>query len=216
MSKKFDKTKVQRGASTKNRVVVGKKLSLSFKFVDFEIEYFFLHGLDKQFYSHLIEVFNEIPIHTAEDIKASRLKQSQLNPKKIQWHLYGTSKSNLTHSSFPIDKSSKIFSYIKAEKEKENENTTIDEVIKEVNQFVRDAYEIYITKNSGRIHGFIHDDIFYIVWFDPAHNLVLSKHMGKESFIQLPEEVQKIRPVTPENYQNLSSQLDAFLEMVAE
>ena len=33
------------------------------------------------------------------------------------------------------------------------------------------AFEISLSKNSGRIHGFIWNNTFHVVWFDPAHNL---------------------------------------------
>lgn len=33
------------------------------------------------------------------------------------------------------------------------------------------AFEISLSKNYGRFHGFIWNNTFHIVWFDPAHNL---------------------------------------------
>ena len=33
------------------------------------------------------------------------------------------------------------------------------------------AFEISLSKNYGRLHGFIWNNTFHIVWFDPAHNL---------------------------------------------
>lgn len=33
------------------------------------------------------------------------------------------------------------------------------------------AFEIRVTKELGRVHGFIFNNTFYVVWIDPAHNL---------------------------------------------
>lgn len=33
------------------------------------------------------------------------------------------------------------------------------------------AYQISVSKARGRIHGYFEDEIFYVVWFDPEHEL---------------------------------------------
>lgn len=40
-----------------------------------------------------------------------------------------------------------------------------------------------ISKANGRVHGFLIDDIFYIVWLDPHHNLYpIKKHGGIKKY----------------------------------
>lgn len=46
-----------------------------------------------------------------------------------------------------------------------------DSIRSKVGEMLLQAFEISLGKNHGRIHGFILDNIFYIVWVDPAHNL---------------------------------------------
>lgn len=44
------------------------------------------------------------------------------------------------------------------------------------NQIVDNPRELEITRNKdGRVHGFCIDNVFYIRWFDPEHNLFESK-----------------------------------------
>ena len=33
------------------------------------------------------------------------------------------------------------------------------------------AFEVRVTKNQGRLHGFLWSNSFHIVWIDPFHNL---------------------------------------------
>ena len=42
-----------------------------------------------------------------------------------------------------------------------------------------DFYQISVGKSKGRIHGIFVDNVFYIIWFDPLHNLYPDdKHGG--------------------------------------
>lgn len=43
--------------------------------------------------------------------------------------------------------------------------------IKNEEQIVDEPYELNLTKKHGRIHGFFINNTFFIVWFDPDHNL---------------------------------------------
>lgn len=71
----------------------------------------------------------------------------------------------------------------------------------------------------GRLHGFVWNNTFNIVWFDPAHNLYpmqrgLTKHkdaakvrcFGPSETLRLQEEIKKIQ----QEYEEL---LDAFANM---
>ena len=41
-----------------------------------------------------------------------------------------------------------------------------------------DMWQIRISANKGGIHGVFSDNIFYVIWFDPHHNLYPSKDLG--------------------------------------
>lgn len=36
---------------------------------------------------------------------------------------------------------------------------------------LKDCYQIRISKSKGGIHGVFYDNIFYVIWFDPLHNM---------------------------------------------
>ncbi|WP_204105855.1 MULTISPECIES: hypothetical protein [Spirulina sp. CCY15215] len=43
---------------------------------------------------------------------------------------------------------------------------------------IKRAFEVRVTKSYGRIHGFIWNNIFHVVWVDPAHNLYPKNEYG--------------------------------------
>ena len=43
-------------------------------------------------------------------------------------------------------------------------------------------WQFRINKSKGRVIGFKIDNIFYVVWLDPHHNLTNSEGYGKENF----------------------------------
>ncbi|MBN2980096.1 hypothetical protein [Cohnella algarum] len=50
-----------------------------------------------------------------------------------------------------------------------------DELFKQIEN---DAYQFALSTARGRVHGFLIDNVFYIVWLDPDHNLYPSKKHG--------------------------------------
>lgn len=45
------------------------------------------------------------------------------------------------------------------------------------------VYQFQLSKATGRVHGFRIENTFYIVWFDPHHNLYpMSKHGGIKTY----------------------------------
>jgi hypothetical protein len=42
-------------------------------------------------------------------------------------------------------------------------------------QIESDTYQFAISTGNGRVHGFTRDNVFYIVWLDPHHNLYPQK-----------------------------------------
>lgn len=187
-----------------------KRMSISFKFVDHKNDYFFMHGLSKDFYEHLTESFDKIQNISENDLRQQKPITHSLDPKSINFQ-------KSSQDSFPIDEDSTIYSYIKSRIAKEDGEANKEIIEESLNEFIKNAFEIKVSKNLGRIHGFVYSNIFYIVWFDPAHNLFLSKHMGQPGKLQLSHEIEKIKPICPEKFQEYNQQiqeLDEFIELI--
>lgn len=43
---------------------------------------------------------------------------------------------------------------------------------------IEDMWQIRIGKSKGGIHGVLTDNVFYIIWFDPQHNLYPDENYG--------------------------------------
>lgn len=43
---------------------------------------------------------------------------------------------------------------------------------------LEDMWQIRISINKGGIHGVFSDNVFYVIWFDPQHNLYPDKNHG--------------------------------------
>lgn len=50
-----------------------------------------------------------------------------------------------------------------------------------------DFYQISVGTSKGRIHGTFVDNVFYIIWFDPLHNLYPDDKHGGLTVIRPPE-----------------------------
>ncbi len=162
------------------------KLRLSFKFIDWESEEFFIHGLTKQYYELLFSAFNDIQHSTADEIKQQ--KHPRLIPKYIKWK----GDSTITREAFPADK---IKSLLKVQSKNETE---LQEQFKEM---TRDSFELSVAKNYGRIHGFIFANTFHVVWIDPAHNLFPGKDKGgKTRKTKLPSDIAHVKTFCPEEF----------------
>lgn len=46
------------------------------------------------------------------------------------------------------------------------------------NILLDDMWQIRISKSKGGIHGIFSENIFYVIWFDPQHNLYPDKNHG--------------------------------------
>lgn len=195
MSKILDYSK------SKKQETKRKKLTISYKFVEHDMECFFLHGLSKDYYRHLTDALEKIQNITEDDLRQQK-DCDGLKPKTINFNA-----PKITQKTFPIETTSSIYAYIKAKTRKED-GTSDEKIISEnLKEFIKNSFELRLSTNSGRIHGFVNQNIFYIIWFDPAHNLYLSKHMGKETKIDLPHDVQKLKPICPTNYQEYNKKL---------
>lgn len=87
-----------------------------------------------------------------------------------------------------------------------------------INQYAEDGrfYQISVSKAKGRIHGFMIENTFFIVWLDPDHNLYpMEKHGGlkisdpaKSELEILEEKLKKCE----EKYSKLEQELIEYLE----
>lgn len=182
--KKIESSVLKSFAEDSYRKISNEKLRISFKFVDWESEEFFLHGLSKKYYELLFDAFNDIQNSTADDIKQQT--HPRLMPKFINWK----GDSTITRSAFP----DKIKDALRPQCGNDE-----NELQKQYEEMTRDSFELRVAKGYGRIHGFIFDNTFYIVWLDPAHNLFPGRDdKGRDRKTKLPSEVAQVKSFSPE------------------
>jgi len=169
------KTKIHKFVEESHRKVTREKLKISFEFVDWDSEEFFIHGLTKKYYELLFDAFCDIQKSTANEIKQQ--KHPRLIPKYINWNGDNT----ITKHSFPEKIKLSLIPQC---------GNNEDELQKQFEEMTRDSFELRIAKGYGRIHGFILDNTFYVIWFDPAHNLFPGRDdKGRIQKIKLPDKV---------------------------
>ncbi|RKZ43196.1 MAG: hypothetical protein DRR16_28085 [Candidatus Parabeggiatoa sp. nov. 3] len=163
--------------------VTCEKLKISFEFLDWDCENFFVHGLTKRYYELLFDAFCDIQNSTADEIKQQ--KHPRLIPKYINWN----GDSTITKHSFPEKIKQKLIPQCG-----HNE----DDLQKQFEEMTRDAFELRVAKGYGRIHGFIFNNTFYIIWFDPAHNLFPGRDdKGRDQKIKLPSQMAFVKTFCP-------------------
>ena len=188
-------------AKTHQAKIKKEKISLSFQFVDHSNDYFFMHGLSQKYYQHLTETFNNIQSITEDELRINDYNAKNLKPKAINF----TSKNHI--KSFPVNKDSSIYTYSKNLITIEENSSTEEKINAHIKNFTKNAFELSLSKNYGRIHGFIYANIFYIIWFDPAHNLFLSFHLGKQTKVEFPHNKEVCKPINPAKYQEYTKKL---------
>lgn len=82
-----------------------------------------------------------------------------------------------------------------------------------------DFKQFRINKSKGRVIGFCLDNIFYVMWFDPHHNLTNSEGYGTATYHYRPQSdyeknVQKLKVLDDEN-QYLKGELKAAEDLLA-
>ncbi len=185
MAKKKLESSIRKNfAEESYRKISDEKLKISFKFIDWESEEFFIHGLTQKYYELLFDAFNDIQKSTADEIKQQT--HPRLMPKFINWQ----GDSTITRSSFP----DKIKNSLRPQSGNDE-----NELQKQYEEMTRDSFELRVAKGYGRIHGFIFDNTFYLVWFDPAHNLFPGRDdKGRDRKTKLPSEVTQVKSFSPE------------------
>ena len=171
--------------------VISERLSLSFSYIDWDSEEFFLHGLEKNHYIKIFECLSSIKSsHSAE---ITQQTHTGLTPKSIR---FGKNWTSLIKKSFPNSVLSKLKNLLKPQFDSEEEaEDQAEHILKD------SAFEVRIAKSYGRVHGFIFSNIFHIVWFDPAHNLfptngVVKKHQDYATVKSFsPNEVTRLQEI---------------------
>jgi hypothetical protein len=70
------------------------------------------------------------------------------------------------------------------------------------------SYQLSISKARGRIHGFILENVFYIVWFDPDHQLYLMKDHGGDQLFKSPHDEYELLALEYDKLQKAYSDLE--------
>lgn len=141
-----------------------ERIRVSFEFIDWGTDLFFLHGLEAEFYSRLFDCLNTIQLSTEDQV--AKQNHPSLTYKAIFKSDTGT------FDRFPADVVERIKNKLTKEKSAEDANS-------EATRIASRSFEVSMGKNQGRLHGFLWNKSFNLVWFDPAHNLYPGKYTVK-------------------------------------
>ncbi len=81
---------------------------------------------------------------------------------------------------------------------------------------LKDLYQIRIEKSKGGIHGVFYEDIFYIIWLDPLHNMYPDSRYGGLRIIKPPSTCCKDRDLELEKLSQRNKELEDELMMYIE
>lgn len=157
--KQAKREKLLRIAEGDHKQVESTRLRVSFEFVDWDTSnLFFIHGLELDHYKKIFDCIERLGQSTEAQIVQQT--HDSLTPKAIFRNERGIK------SSFPDEVVSRIKAKLRPEAAS---NDDPDDAAKKI---AAKAFEVQVQgKNYGRIHGFVWNKSFHIVWFDPAHNL---------------------------------------------
>lgn len=182
-----------------------ENLRLSFECLDWDSEEFFFHGMEVKYYQKFFACLTEIK--SSKEAEIVQRKHPSLSPKPI----FNTDTS--IKSSFPESVLNRI-------KDKLFVQTRDDEgSLSQAKEIVSNAFEISLSRNYGRIHGFIWNNTFHLVWFDPAHNLYpmkqgITRHIdaatikcfSPDECLRLQEQIKKLQEENDELYKAFADQ----------
>jgi hypothetical protein len=184
--------------------VLEEKLRLSFEFIDWSADEFFFHGMEESYYQKFFSCLSEIK--RAKEKEITQQIHPSLSPKSI----FNT--ETAIKDSFPEEVVSKLQEKLFVQ------TRDRDEAWSQAEEIASRAFEISLSKNYGRIHGFIWNNTFNIVWFDPAHNLYpmksnVKKHKDVASVRCFsPDEVKRLQEVIKELQEENAELYEAFAE----
>ena len=193
MPKKSLKSIADRDAA----IIENERLKVSFEYICWDNKEFFFHGLDEKDYQKYFACFNEITKYKEKDI------QQQTAPSLTPKSIFDTETS--TYSCFPASIKNKIATKLRVETKDESE------ALKSAEGILKRAFELRVGKNYGRVHGFLWNNIFYVIWLDPAHNLY-----PMQRGITEPSEFCKIRSVSIDSLHELRSLVECQSKKIIE
>ena len=77
---------------------------------------------------------------------------------------------------------------------------------------LKDCYQIRISASKGGIHGVFSENVFYIVWLDPLHNMYPNEHFGGLRTVKPPSTCCKDRDCEIEQLKKKIEQLQEDCE----
>lgn len=198
------KSKYGNIAEADAKSVSDERLRISFEYIDWNSDEFFFHGMEQKYYQKAFDCISEIKKSRESEI--TQQNHSSLSPKSI----FNTESS--IRAAFPETVVNKI-------KEKLYVQTRDEESAKtEALEIASRAFEISLAKNYGRFHGFIWNNTFHIVWFDPAHNLYpMKRGIQKHKDIATvrcfsPDEVIRLQKIIKELQDENTDLYEAFAQ----
>jgi alkylhydroperoxidase/carboxymuconolactone decarboxylase family protein YurZ len=153
------KTPYQQIAEVSYNKVENESLTLSFEYIDWDSEEFFFHSMDQKYYKKFFNCLSNIQKCAEKDIR-EQPDHHCLTPKSI-FNTGMSSKKSFPESTVELLKE-------KLRPQFKGEDSALDSEAREIANI---AFEVSLGKNYGRIHGFLWNNRFCIVWFDPCHNL---------------------------------------------
>ncbi|MGB0562897.1 MAG: hypothetical protein ACPGVO_14005 [Spirulinaceae cyanobacterium] len=179
------------------RAVTEENLKLSFDYIDWDAEYFFFEGLTRDHYKKIFDCLAELT--RAKEEQILKRTHPSLMPKPI----FNT--KNSTESAFPETVVEKMAARLYVESENR------EEAVKQATEFVNRAFEVRIEgKRHGRLHGFVWNNIFHLVWFDPAHNLYPTEGLTR------PKDFLRVRSFAPDQVKELRERIEELSRENAE
>jgi hypothetical protein len=183
------KNRFEKIASEDVKLVANECLRISFEYLDWDTEEFFFHGLKVEYYQKVFDCLSEIKRCKEKDIV------EQTHPSLKQKSIFN---KNGTKNSFPDSVIKKISDnlFVQSRDRESSDSEAIDLTSKR-------AFEVRVARTYGRLHGFIWNNTFHVVWFDPAHNLYPIKKYG----VRKHEDFAKVRCFSPDEIVRLRDEL---------
>lgn len=179
------------------KAVSTETLKVSFKHIDLDADEFFFHGLEDTYYKKFFDCLNELQSATESQIA------QQNHPSLVPKSIFNTTTS--IRDSFPDSVVQAIKTGLFIETRDEAASAT------QAREITRRAFEVRIGKNYGRLHGFLWNNTFHVVWIDPAHNLF---PMGEK--IKKHRDVATVRTFSPEECTRLQEVIRDLQQEIAE
>jgi hypothetical protein len=200
------KSKIAIIAEQDARAVAEERLRVSFEYIDWDSDEFFFHGMEIKYYQKFFDCISVITSSKEREIT------EQTHPSLLPKSIFNTQTS--IKESFPNGVIEKIKNKLFVQTRDEQSS------LAQAHEITSRAFEVRVAakSNYGRIHGFIWNNTFNIVWFDPAHNLYPMKYgiqshkdyatvkcFSPDEALRLQEKIKELQEENAELYEALSS-----------